>query len=178
MKFTVTMVIIKTCSGDLCDRLVVFGMSCSGKTTMARSLTGREAYCFDSLFPWHDIESLGLPTGEAMRHVRGSCVAPRFVLDGWHLSDPAGDYLPAGSAVVVVYADYDFVVSQYRVPVADPGQHLPMYKKWYLDIDYKSLPGVRYFRNEGSFVETCRGEFVTCVNSIPNSGTIFTKESR
>lgn len=149
------------CNKPLDDRIVVFGQSCVGKTTFALQLLEHRYYCFDALFQWHLIETLGLSTEANFRHIQSVCDAPRFVLDGWHLADREGRFLPVGAAAYVVYAPYETIISQYRVPVASPTEHLPMFGKWYYEINYDELPGTRYFSNEGEFVETTREDYVT-----------------
>ena len=134
------------------DRVVIMGCSCVGKSTMARLMTDHHYVCFDSLFPWHEIETFGLSTTAALQSVKEFCEQfPKFVLDGWHLSDVAGDWFPEGVAVYVLYADYDQVIDQYRRPVDEHEEHREMFNKWY-DLEYEKYPGVRYFEN-------CRGEF-------------------
>lgn len=140
------------------DRIVVFGMSCAGKTTFSQLLP-RPYYCFDWLFQWHLVEGLGCSPSANLEHVSRECSSAQFVLDGWHLSDKTGRYLPVGAVVYVVYSEYDRIVSQYRVPYSDPDEFRGMFAKWYHGVDYNQLPGVRYFLNDGSFVETDSIEF-------------------
>lgn len=134
------------------DKIVIWGMSCSGKTTLAELIAdvyGHTYYCFDALFPWHTIETLNLSMTEALRYVAKECKAERFVLDGWHLADREGQLLPPGSRIYVVYATYARIIEQYRVPVDT--SHLSMFKKWY-SLDYPSLRA-RYVENVGRFIE-------------------------
>lgn len=131
------------------DKLVIMGMSCVGKTEYASTLKEHEYLCFDALFPWNDIETLGLSTEEGLRHVRESCASPKFVLDGWHLSDPEGLLMPRDATVCVVYAPYDQIISQYRVPVEDHDQHRTMFRKWYHEIKYPSFQSCCYIFNTG-----------------------------
>jgi hypothetical protein len=145
---------------ELDDRIVIFGMSCAGKTTFAKQLVNHHYYCFDAMFPWHIIETFGMSIESSLRHINESCVAHKFVLDGWHLSDSQGLLLPDDSCVYVIYAPYQQIISQYRVAVYDPEEHRPMFKKWYQDIDYSKFPKVRYFKNQGSFIETDVTEFL------------------
>lgn len=139
------------------DRIVVMGMSCSGKTTFAAQLQSHQYFCFDALFPWHEIETFGLSISEALSYVSKSCKQP-FVLDGWHLADREGRHMPCGATVYVVYAPYQQIVDQYRVSVYDRMEYLPMFRKWYYDVDYVAL-GARYFNNRGDFAETTGQEF-------------------
>jgi len=142
------------------DRIVIWGMSCVGKTTFAQQIP-RPYICFDALFPWHMMETLGLSFEAAMQEVKSVCEAnPKFVLDGWHLGDEQGEFLPGGVTCYVLYANYEEIIAQYRVPVADLEQHRGMFQKWY-QIKYPAFKSVRYFKNAGSFVETSEGEFLT-----------------
>jgi hypothetical protein len=140
-------------------------MSCVGKTTFSKQMKDHQYHCFDALFHWHLIEALGLSARCNLIHIKEQCIEDRFVLDGWHLSDPEGCYLPASSKVYVVYATYEQIVSQYRVKVIDPEEYRGMYRKWYLSVDYDKLPGVRYFLNTGEFVETDRDQFLYLVRT-------------
>lgn len=149
------------CLKPLDRRIVVFGQSCVGKTTFARQLTTHRYCHFDWLFPWHLIETFGLSTSAALEHVRNNCSRSPFVLDGWHLADKEGEYLPEGSCVYVVYAPYEQIISQYRIPVTDPEEFRMMYDKWYRTVPYEKLPGTRYFLNAGEFVETSRESFLS-----------------
>ena len=135
-------------------------MSCAGKTTFAKTLQDHHYYCFDYLFQWHLIETLGLSISENFKHIQKYCVQPKFVLDGWHLADKTGVYLPPNSSVYVVWAPYENIISQYRVKVTDPEEHRNMYKKWYFDIDYDALPKVRYFSNFSYFEEITKEDFI------------------
>lgn len=131
-------------------KVVIFGMSCVGKTTMATLMKEHAYVCFDALFNWHLIEALGLSISTSLNHAADACRShPKFVLDGWHLSDAVGELLPRGTTAYVLHAPYENVIRQYRVPVSDPLDHVPMYRKWY-DTRYRSFAvPVRYFVNEG-----------------------------
>ena len=146
------------------NKIVVWGMSCVGKTTFAGELD-HHYYCFDALFHWRLIESLGLPVEENLRQLSKNCTEERYVLDGWTLADIKGECLPEGARVYVVYASYEQIISQYRIPVHDPEEYRQMYWRWY-DINYETL-GARYFRSEGSqsFVETGVEDFYTLVRT-------------
>ena len=135
------------------DKIVIFGMSCVGKTTFAKSLPNHYYYCFDALFNWHIIESLGLSIDENLKYIQEHCDKGRWVLDGWHLADSSGRFLPVGAKVYVIYADYSTIISQYRIEVHNKLEHWPMFQKWY-GIDYRQFDGVRFFENNGSFIET------------------------
>lgn len=134
------------------------GMSCSGKTTFAKRLTTHQYYCFDACFDWHSIETLGLSMSAALMHVRDQCTSDTYILDGWHISDALGRYMPEGASVYVVYADYDYIINQYRVPVMRHDVHRSMFKKWYYDVDYTKFNS-RYFENTGDFIERTPQEF-------------------
>lgn len=145
------------------DKIVLFGMSCVGKTTFAKQLTTHTYYCFDAMFKWHQIEALGLSAEANFKHIQESCDAERFVIDGWHLSDKNGKYLPEGSRAYVVYANYDRIIRQYRIAVDDHEQHRHMYEKWY-GIDYQAM-NARYYLNESEFKETNYDEFRICTTA-------------
>ncbi len=149
---------------ELNDRgLVIMGMSCVGKTAFAKTFFLHRYCCFDALFPWHEIETLGLSTDAGLQSVTNFANESTFpfVIDGWHLSDPEGLLMPDGVGVCVVYAPYDQIISQYRVPVEDHDQHRPMFRKWYHEIKYPSFQKMVFIQNEGhSFVETSLEDFV------------------
>jgi len=142
------------------DKIVIMGMSCVGKTTFAKQLIDHHYYCFDALFQWHTIETLGLSVCAELNYLREQCSADRFVLDGWHLADKSGVFLPPDSCVYVLYADYDRIIAQYRVPVDYHDIHRPMFKKWYFDLDYSRFKKVRYFENTGSFIERTQQDYL------------------
>lgn len=142
------------------DRIVLFGMSCVGKTTFAKSIKTHEYYCFDYLFQWHCIETFGLSSTENFRYIQKQCSADKFVLDGWHLADCKGQYLPEKSIVYVIWAPYNHIISQYRVKVYDHEEHRSMYHKWYIDLDYDKFTGIRYFSNLNKFEEISRDDFI------------------
>jgi len=128
-------------------------MSCSGKTTFAKKLVDYTYHCFDLYFKWALIEALGVSIQANFQHIQKICNSDKFVLDGWHLADQEGKYLPDNSVVYVIYAKYDQIISQYRVDVLDHEQHRIMYRQWY-DIDYKKLKARYFFNNGEEFTET------------------------
>lgn len=141
------------------DKIVIFGQSCSGKTTFAKLLAQHHYYCFDNLFEWHQFECLGLSAEMNFRHICEICQSPKYVLDGWHLADKEGKYLPKNSRVYVVYCSYEQIVDQYRIEVKQRDEYLMMYKRWYSDVDYEKLHA-RYVKNDKQqFIETDRQEF-------------------
>jgi GTPase SAR1 family protein len=146
---------------DFDSRIVIFGMSCVGKTTFAQSISTHKYLCFDQMFQWHLIESFGLSIEANLQYIKTICessVGP-FVLDGWHLGDKIGRCLPDAASVYVLWAPYEKIISQYRIPVIDPEEFRSMYKKWYCEIDFDILPKVRYFQNDGEFIEISRESF-------------------
>lgn len=144
---------------DHCPRIAMFGMSCVGKTTFAKMID-RPYFCFDAMFNWHLIETLGLSISHNLRHIQTVCDASeQFVLDGWHLSDKKCELLPPNTTVYVLYDDYGAIIDRYRVPVMNRMEHHCMFKKWY-DIDI-TRP-IRYFRM-GNITETSKSEFITCL---------------
>jgi adenylate kinase family enzyme len=142
------------------DKIVVFGMSCVGKTTFAKQLADHHYCCFDAMFHWHLLETFGLSISDNLNEIKTGCEWNRFVIDGWHLSDSQGLFLPAEAKVYVVFAPYERIVSQYRAKVYDPEEYRGMYRRWYFDVPYEKLPGVRYFHNAGEFIECDRDEFL------------------
>lgn len=147
---------------DHSPRIVIWGMSCVGKTTMAGLMKDHTYLCFDAMFNWHLIETLGLSIETNLKHISKICDAvPNFVLDGWHLSDETGSLFPADTVAYVLYDDYDSIIRRYRVSVEDKMQHLPMFLKWY---DLKLEIPVRFFKNNMSEIrETESKEFTQCV---------------
>ena len=130
------------------NKIVIFGQSCVGKTHFAHQID-RTYVCFDALFPWHQIEGLGLSTSRALQYIKETCDSmSEFVLDGWHLSDQIGSFFPEDVCVYVLFASYSQIISQYRVKVDEPDQHRSMFNKWY-SIEYPSFPKVRYWKNDG-----------------------------
>lgn len=144
------------------DGIVIYGMSCSGKTTLANSLLSHQYFCFDAMFHWHDIETLGLSITENLRTINENIevASGRWVLDGWHLADAKCQLVPTDATIYVVFARYPDIINQYRVVVSDPQEHLGMYRKWYSPGNFSGLSEVRYFYNNGSdFLETDETEF-------------------
>lgn len=139
------------------DKVVIWGMSCAGKTTFAKLMTEHQYYCFDALFDWHAIEALGLSMNANFEYIRSKCESNRYVLDGWHLGDKQGKWLPSDVTLYVVYASYDKIIGQYRVPVEHFDQYRHMFRRWYDEIP--SVVPVRFFLNTGRFVETTPQEF-------------------
>lgn len=136
-------------------------MSCAGKTTFAHTMKNHHYLCFDSLFDWSSTETLGLPINSSLKGI--ASIAEKFdcyVLDGWHLADFEGKFLPKNCTVYVVYSQYEQIISQYRVSVRHPEEHRCMFTKWYNKVPYTNFPRVRYILNSGSFVETDRTEFI------------------
>lgn len=147
------------------DRIVVFGQSCSGKTTFAKQLLDHFYYCFDSLFEWHLVEGLGISIDANFQYVNQICQNPKFVLDGWHLADKEGVFLPKSAKVYVVYCSYEQILRQYRIEIKDRQEYHLMYKRWYQDVDYQAL-NARYIRNEKEFKETDYEEFYEVCSSF------------
>jgi hypothetical protein len=149
------------------EKIIIWGMSCVGKTTFAKRISkseGHQHICFDAHFPWHAIEALGMAPSSSLKHIVEifrDCPT-RFVVDGWHLSGPS--CIPDDVAVYVLVAQYHRVINQYRVPVDHQDQHLNMYKKWYLDPDFGVFPNVRYWENNGEFLEIDHGRFTSLSN--------------
>tara|TARA_Y100000034_G_scaffold42710_2_gene52287 strand:- start:9676 stop:10161 length:486 start_codon:yes stop_codon:yes gene_type:complete len=117
-------------------KIVVFGMSCVGKTTYAKSLN-IPYLCFDYLFPWPLVESFPeLSIEKALAHVVEQCEKEEnYVLDGWHLSDIEGNTLPKGCEIHVLYDHHQNIIDRYRNSVVASDEHREMYRKWYGDIN-------------------------------------------
>ncbi len=138
-------------------------MSCAGKTTFAKSLRSHKYYCFDAMFDWHLIETLGLSIQANLEHIQNICIDERFVLDGWHLADKNGFYLPKDASVCVIWSSYEHIISQYRIAVDDKEQHRHMYNKWYREIDYSKFSNIRFFHNTGEFKEMTYSSFISSI---------------
>lgn len=150
------------------DKIVIWGMSCAGKTTFARSIVDHQYICFDAMFNWHEIETLGLSISANLLAVKQECEKhDRYVLDGWHLGDCEGLFLPEGATAYVVYASYDTIASRYPEGVVGEA-HLPMFMQWY----YDAPPTARYFLNETDIVETSREEFLTSIDTSLQTGRL------
>lgn len=147
------------------DRIVVFGQSCSGKTTFAKQLQEHFYYCFDSLFEWHLVEGLGVSIDANFFYVNQKCQGEKYVLDGWHLADKDGLFLPKDTRVYVIYCSYEQIIKQYRVEVKNREEYLLMYKRWYQDVDYLKL-NARFIKNDGDFRETKYEEFYEVCSSF------------
>lgn len=133
-------------------------MSCVGKTTFAK-IIGHPYICFDALFPWYEIELFEASTSASLKYVRDSCVGEKFVLDGWHLSDIKCQYLPIESTVYCLYADYDFIIRQYRISVCEYEEFRMMFGRWY-NKQCVNLQNVRFWKNTGTFDETNKNDFL------------------
>lgn len=144
------------------NKIVLMGMSCVGKTTFAKQLKDHHYYCFDAMFHWRVIETFGLPVDDNLEEISKSCIAGKYVLDGWTLADSIGQFVPKDSRVYVIYAPYDQVIDQYRIPYSSRDEFRKMYSNWY-GLNYKALEA-RYFRNEGLFVERGFDNFNQCVS--------------
>jgi hypothetical protein len=139
------------------NKIVCWGMSCSGKTHFAKQLLSHDYLCFDGLFNWHEIETLGLSCSASLKHIAEIMGShEKCVLDGWHLTDPRGELAPQDAVFYVIYAPYDQIINQYRVPVDYREQHRHMFIKWYADFSV-FLRKMRFFKNDGAnFVELGR----------------------
>jgi len=120
-------------------KVVVFGMSCVGKTTYAKSL-GLPYFCFDYLFPWDLIETFPeITIDKALKNVIFQCEKENsYVLDGWHLADLEGNFIPEDCEIHILYDSHKNIIDRYRTPVISSDQHFSMYKKWYWNIDEKN----------------------------------------
>jgi len=67
---------------DVADRVLIYGVTGSGKTTMARKVAERTA------LPWHSLDDLtwepgwvAVPAAEQRRRVEAICAGERWILD-------------------------------------------------------------------------------------------------
>lgn len=142
---------------DHSSRVLLWGMSCAGKTTFAQTMTEHAYMCFDALFNWHLIETVCLPIDTQLKHISALCdMHPKFVIDGWHLSDKRCELSPPDTTAYVIYDDYESIIRRYRVPVSTHMEHFHMFKRWY-DLEL-SIP-VRFFKNGDIITETDFGQF-------------------
>ena len=127
------------------SKVILWGMSCVGKTTYAKSLD-LPYFCFDYLFPWNLVESFpDLSMDEAIKNtIRTLSKESSYVLDGWHLSDIKGTLLPEDCEIHVLYDHHQNIIDRYRVPVVALDGHKEMYKKWYSNIEDSSRH--RYYK--------------------------------
>lgn len=134
-------------NAHLDKKVVLWGQSCVGKTTFARTMPNKYL-CFDYLYPWHIVESFpdtSIP--DVLDHIKQLCEHEEsYVLDGWNLADTEGKYLPDGSTVYVIYDSIDNILQRYRVDVIAKDEHREMWRKWYL-VDFSRFPRVRYFHH-------------------------------
>lgn len=63
--------------------------------------------------------------------------------------------IPMGFQPYVIYAPYDQIVAQYRVPLDSHEEVRQMFWKWYRF----PVNNARYFRNDGDFIETTKVGF-------------------
>lgn len=142
------------------DKIVLYGMSCSGKTTFATNVKGHRYICFDEFFPWHDIETLGISAKQYLIKIR-DMLSDKCILDGWHLSDKNFNLLSKEIKVYAVYSEYDFIVNNYRGKINGPLAYENMYDLWYT----RDLKVDKYIRNKGNcFIETSFDEYLEIIN--------------
>jgi hypothetical protein len=140
------------------EKIIVWGQSCVGKTHFSQQLD-RPYLCFDALFRWHEIETLGFSPTKNLEYISSLMTGP-CVLDGWHLSDPHGGLMPRDAVVYILYAPYRQIIEQYRVPVREYYEHHMMFHRWYKIEPTAFQNKLRYVRNTvGSFIETTYEQF-------------------
>jgi hypothetical protein len=128
------------------SRILLWGMSCVGKTTFASLLTDYTYYNFDSLFHWHLIEGLNLSIDNNISYIKNYCISEKYIIDGWSLYGDIPD-IP----IYVIYANYDRIIDQYRIEVSNRDEFRPMFHKWYGKLPNGNL---RFFENIGHiFIE-------------------------
>lgn len=140
------------------DKLVLMGMSCVGKTTLASSLV-REGYVlhsFDYRYKYHLSGLPGVGKRRQWEKIIGDCVEPRFVLDNWTTEDRLGGILfdkCPDACLVVLFAGLADILKRYRVPVKGKDAHKTMYDKIYRSTPFEEYPKVR-------FVEVVGGRYL------------------
>ena len=72
---------------DVADRVLIYGVTGSGKTTLARTLAGTTG------LPWHSVDDLtwepgwvGVPADEQRRRIAAICAGERWILDSGYSS--------------------------------------------------------------------------------------------
>lgn len=127
------------------NKIIVWGMSCVGKTTYAKSLN-LPYFCFDYLFPWSLVETFSdLSIEKALEYVVTECEkSSDYILDGWHLSDIEGKFIPQDCQVHVLYDHHHNIIDRYRVSIVSLDNHREMYRKWYGAI--KNESNFKFFR--------------------------------
>jgi adenylate kinase family enzyme len=86
------------------DRILIYGVTGSGKTTLARQLAGHVA------IPWHSVDDLtwqpgwvGVPADEQRRRIAAICAGERWILDAAYSQWLD---LPMARAQLIVALDY------------------------------------------------------------------------
>ena len=89
---------------DVADRILVYGVTGSGKTTMAREIAARTG------LPWHEVDNLTwepgwviVPVDEQRRRVAAICAGERWILDTAY---GAWLELPLAHVELIVGLDY------------------------------------------------------------------------
>lgn len=141
------------------DKQIVFmGMSCVGKTKLARLLGGRGyvVHHFDAQYTYN---LTALPGVSRVKNwskiIRGCGVGKendRFVLDNWTTEDDHGHTLyetKPDACIYVLFDRYPTILDRYRVPIKGEDAHFMMYKKMYTEMPFEEYKHVRYFQVDG-----------------------------
>lgn len=138
------------------DRVVLMGMSCVGKTTLAARMD-RVHHSFDSQYRYGSIGLPGLSSSRQWRRIARGCGEDRFVLDNWSTEDTLGEVLYSvlpEACILVLFDRYEDILARYRVPVRGDDRHRMMYDKMYLHTPFDRYRSARYFRaDSGVYAE-------------------------
>lgn len=133
------------------DKLVLMGMSCVGKTTLASSLAprGYAHRSFDAVYTYSLASLSGVSRRRDWARIISSCTEDRFVLDNWTTEDPCGETLYSvcpTACVVVLFDARENVLGRYRAPVTAEDRHRGMYDKMYRRTPFEAYRRVRFLR--------------------------------
>ncbi len=144
------------------DKLVLMGMSCVGKTSMAHELKTHQYYSFDAQFKY-GLKVPGISRKKNWQLILDRCTENKFVLDNWSTEDVLGKTIYhkyPDACICVVFDRYQDILRRYRVPVTGKDAHYKMYEKMYCEIPFEDYQRVRYFRwDQGNYVEYLEKEF-------------------
>lgn len=138
------------------SKIITMGMSCVGKTTLARKLKEldkRTYHSFDSEFHYRLVGLPGYSPKKNWERILTACQSEKWVLDNWTTEDYLGEViskLAPDAVIYVVYDEHQKILDRYRVPVSSPDGFISMYNKMYKQVDFESYKvPVRSFRADG-----------------------------